>query len=103
MLPDCYTDKNAVIPFFEKAKECLPLLAYANIHGSYADEEMMFKVVALTHLRNFYKKAAIAEKDLKELITLLDTFRDPYQVFYETGGFRTWEDTKKNIIGGIIS
>ena len=101
MLPHCYNDSGAVKSFFQKAEKSLPFLAYMAIHGSFVEKDQMFKVVALTHLRNYYKKASIAEEDFWELISLLDTFRDPYQEFYEKGGFRTWADTKTNILGGL--
>ncbi|MEK3992682.1 hypothetical protein [Robertmurraya sp. FSL R5-0851] len=101
MLPHCYKNKEAVKPFLQKAKENLPYLAYITIYCAYTEEDQMFKVVALTHLRNFFKKGKISKEIFEELISMLDTFRDPYQDFYERGGYRTWADTKTNILGGL--
>jgi len=101
-LPHCYQDESAVKPFLSKVKECTPYMAYIAIKGAFVDKDKMFKVVALTHLRNYYRKATISEKDFQELIRLLDTFRDPYQDFVEQRAFRTWTDIKTRILGGRI-
>ncbi|MEK3822384.1 hypothetical protein MKY20_25195 [Cytobacillus sp. FSL W8-0315] len=102
-LPDCYLDSAVTEPFFKKAKEYIPFLAYFAIQSAFAEKDKMFKVVALTHLRNHYKKGEVSRDQLNELIEYLDTFRDPYQDFYEKAGFRTWKDTKNNILGGLLN
>lgn len=101
-LPHCYENSEAVKPFLAKAKDDLPFLAYIAIQGAYAEQDKMFKVVAITHLRNYFKKAAFSEELFKELISLLDTFRDPYQDFIEKNSSRTWDETKNSLLGGII-
>lgn len=50
-IPHCYENIEAVQPFFKKAKDCLPYLAFLAIQGAYSDEDKMFKVVALTHIK----------------------------------------------------
>ncbi|MFT9496768.1 MULTISPECIES: hypothetical protein [Bacillota] len=100
-LPHCYEDDSAVQPFMNKAKESLPFLAYIAINGAYLEQDKMFKCVALTHLKNYFKKAAITEEDFFDLVNLLDTFRDPYQDFIEQRASRTWSDIKNNILGGL--
>ncbi|MDE3840967.1 hypothetical protein C0966_17010 (plasmid) [Bacillus methanolicus] len=102
-IPHCYEDTTAVEPFFQKAKECLPFLAYEPIQRAYSEQDKMFKCVAITHLINYFKKAAIAEEDFKELISLLDTFRDPYQDFIEEKAKRSWAETKTNLLGGVLN
>lgn len=102
-LPHCYENSEAVQPFLSRAKESIPYLAYLAIQGAYAEQDKMFKVVALTHLRNYFKKAAFSEEIFKELISLLDTFRDPYEDFLEKSNLKCdWAQTKTNILGGII-
>ncbi|RHW35941.1 hypothetical protein D1B31_17770 [Neobacillus notoginsengisoli] len=101
-LPHCYEDREAVQPFLDRAKESLPFLAYLAIQGAYDDEDKMFKVVALTHLKNYFKKAAIPEELFRELISLLDTFQDPYEEFLDKRNYRSWAQTKTNLLGGII-
>lgn len=101
-LPRCYEDSEAVQPFFNKAIECLPFLALEPIQRAYIEKDKMFKCVAITHMKNYFKKAAIHSEDFKELISLLDKFRDPYQEFIEQSSSRTWEETKSNLLGGLI-
>lgn len=101
-LPHCYENREAVTPFFERAQESLPFLAFLAIQGAYNEQDKMFKVVALTHLRNYFKKAAIPEELFRELISLLDTFKDPYEDFLEKRNLSNWAQTKTNILGGII-
>lgn len=102
-LPHCYENTEAVQPFFKKAKDCLPYIAFLAIQGAYSDEDKMFKVVALTHIKNYFKKSAINKETVVELISLLDTFRDPYQDFLEKNQFSSWAKTKNNILGGMAS
>jgi hypothetical protein len=101
-LPDCYENSEAVLPFFEKAKKCLPFLAFEPIQRAYAEEDKRFKCVAIAHMKNYFKKAAISENDFKELLSLLDTFCDPYQDFVEQRSSWAWENIKKNLLGGLI-
>ncbi|MEI2356677.1 hypothetical protein [Mesobacillus zeae] len=102
MLPHCYENRDSVMTFLNKAEAILPFLAFEPIIRAYREKDKMFKCVALLHMKNYFKKAAIAEKDFKELISLLDTFRDPYQEFLETRSYQAWAETKMNLLGGII-
>lgn len=102
MLPHCYEDIDSVQPFLKKAENSLPFHKYEPILSAYKQKDNMFKCVALTHIMNHFRKAAICEEDFKELISLLDTFRDPYQEFLENIAKRTWAETKANLLGGII-
>lgn len=101
-LQDCYKNNIVVQPFFDKAKACLPSLAYLPIQTAFLDQDKMFKCVAITHMKKYLKKAAIAEEDFKELISLLDLFSDPYQEFIEKNANRTWDDIKTNLLGGLL-
>lgn len=102
MLPHCYEDSDSVQPFLTKAENSLPFHKYEPILSAYKQKDNMFKCVALTHIKNHFKKAAINEKAFHELINLLDTFRDPYQDFLEENSSRTWAETKTNLLGGNI-
>lgn len=101
-VPRCYENKNAAQPFFDKAKACLPELAYLPIKTAFLDQDKMFKCVAIAHMKKYFKKAAITEEDFKELISLLDLFSDPYQEFIENIAKRTWNDIKTNLLGGLL-
>lgn len=101
-LPHCFKDKDAVQPFFDKAEACLPVLAYLPIQTAFLDQDKMFKCVAIAHIKKYFKKAAIVEEDFKELISLLDTFSDPYQEFIEKNAKRSWDDIKTNLLGGLL-
>lgn len=68
MLPHCYENKEAVEPFLQKAKENLPYLAYITIYCAYKDEDQMFKVVSLTHLKNSLKRTRFLRRYLKSLL-----------------------------------
>lgn len=85
MVPHCYENSEAVQSFFKKAKECLPFLAFEPIHRAYAEQDKIFKCVAITHMKNYFKKASITEKDFKELLSLLDTFRDLTRISLNNG------------------
>lgn len=100
MLPHCYKDSESVLPFLKKAEDSLPFHKFEPILSAYKGKDQMFKCVALTHLKN--NRAAINEKDFYELISLLDSFRDPYQDFIEQISQRTWAQIKTNLLGGII-
>lgn len=102
-LPHCYKNKKAVEPFLIKAKQSLPFSEFINISYAYQEQDKMFMVVALTHIKNCFKKGVISEQVVKELIELMDTFIDPYQEFHQKNGFRNWEDVKNNIIGGLLN
>lgn len=101
-LPHCYKDHEAVRPFLEKAQEKLPYLAYIAIHTAYKEQDNMFKVVAITHLKNYLKKAKISGDVVLELVSLLDKITDPYQDFLEQRSSRTWDEIKNNILGGLL-
>lgn len=102
MLPHCYKDSESVQPFLQKAETSLPFHMFEPILTAYKQKDQMFKSVALTHLKNYLKKAVISKEEFQELLRLLDTFRDPYQDFIEERCYRTWDDTKTNLLGGII-
>lgn len=101
-LPHCYKESEAVQPFLEKAQEKLPYLAYIAIHTAYKEQDKMFKVVAITHLKNYLRRAKITRDVVLELVSLLDKFTDPYQDFLEQRSSRTWDETKSNILGGLL-
>lgn len=102
MLPHCYKDSESVQPFLKKAETSLPFHMFEPILSAYKQKDQMFKSVALTHLKNYLKRAVISKEDFQELLRLLDSFRDPYQDFIQERSCRTWDETKTNLLGGII-
>ncbi|WP_374717766.1 hypothetical protein [Neobacillus sp.] len=101
-LNHCYDNVESVQMFLRKARECLPFLVYLAIENAYSERDKMFKVVALTHIKNYFLKAKVAPETIRELISLLDSFRDPYQEFLEKRANCTWSETKEHILGGLL-
>lgn len=90
-------------PFLDKASEYLPFLYYRAIVTACEEKERSLKVIVLTHLKNLYTKSKITEKQLNELVALLDGFSDPYQEFIEKNCTnRSWKDIKAEYLGGIL-
>ncbi|MEN0651382.1 MULTISPECIES: hypothetical protein [Bacillati] len=87
--------------FLKLAEENMPIYVYLAIKDAFENQNHMRKSIALTHIANCSKKGMFSEKVFNKFLSLLDSFRDPYQDFLMEMAGITWGETQQSIIGGI--